>query len=99
MVKVALSSTGPSQPPRAAVPDRPTLAPAPPRSATDVDHLLPAAQQAADRLAADQRPLTRAALADALRTAGHPVSSTRASHLLKILKDSSVRDLSGTPTP
>ncbi|MFB6392276.1 DUF2637 domain-containing protein [Polymorphospora lycopeni] len=51
-----------------------------------LDELLAAARHARERLAAEARPLTRAALAEALRTAGFPVSNTRASHLLKILK-------------
>ena len=51
------------------------------------DELLPAARRARDQLAAQEQPLTRAALAAALRTAGHTVSNTRASHLLKTLRD------------
>jgi hypothetical protein len=53
---------------------------------TDVDELLPAARTVRDHLAAEGRALTRGALAEALRAAGHTVSSTRASELLKILK-------------
>ncbi|MEE6257995.1 DUF2637 domain-containing protein [Plantactinospora sonchi] len=52
----------------------------------DADGLLPAARHVRDRLAADGEPLTRAALADALRSAGHSVSNTRVSDLLKTLK-------------
>jgi hypothetical protein len=52
----------------------------------DTQELLPAARHAQDRLAAQGRPLTRAALAAALRATGHTVSNKRASHLLKILK-------------
>ncbi|MEV0157783.1 DUF2637 domain-containing protein [Micromonospora sp. NPDC050686] len=52
----------------------------------DVAELLPAARQVRDRLAADGQPLTRAAIAEALRTAGHTVSNTRLSELLKTLK-------------
>jgi hypothetical protein len=52
----------------------------------DADELLPAARHVRDRLAAEGQPLTRAALADALRSAGHTVSNTRVSDLLKTLK-------------
>ncbi|MFI6231523.1 DUF2637 domain-containing protein [Micromonospora echinospora] len=52
----------------------------------DAEELLPAARRAQDRLAAQEQPLTRAALAAALRATGHTVSNKRASHLLKILK-------------
>ncbi|ASW57950.1 DUF2637 domain-containing protein [Plantactinospora sp. KBS50] len=52
----------------------------------DMAELLPAARRVRDRLAADGQPLTRAALAEALRTAGHTVSNTRLSELLKTLK-------------
>ncbi|WP_349255169.1 DUF2637 domain-containing protein [Micromonospora robiginosa] len=52
----------------------------------DVGELLPAARKVRDRLAADGQALTRAALAEALRAAGHTVSNTRVSELLKILK-------------
>lgn len=52
----------------------------------DVAELLPAARKVRDRLAADGQALTRAALAKALRAAGHTVSNTRVSELLKTLK-------------
>ncbi|MFI6760799.1 DUF2637 domain-containing protein [Micromonospora sp. NPDC050417] len=52
----------------------------------DADGLLPAARRIRDQLAADEQALTRAALAEALRTAGHTVSNTRVSDLLKTLK-------------
>ncbi|MFD1320880.1 DUF2637 domain-containing protein [Micromonospora sonneratiae] len=52
----------------------------------DVAELLPAARTVRDRLAADGQALTRAALAEALRAAGHTVSNTRVSELLKTLK-------------
>ncbi|MEV4197550.1 DUF2637 domain-containing protein [Micromonospora globbae] len=52
----------------------------------DVSKLLPAARRVRDRLAADGQALTRAALAEALRGAGHTVSNTRVSELLKILR-------------
>ncbi|MFF4937298.1 DUF2637 domain-containing protein [Micromonospora sp. NPDC000729] len=52
----------------------------------DVAELLPAARKVRDRLAADGQALTRAALAEALRAAGHTVSNTRVSDLLKSLK-------------
>ncbi|MFG1672911.1 DUF2637 domain-containing protein [Micromonospora sp. NPDC049282] len=52
----------------------------------DVAELLPAARKVRDRLAADGQALTRAALAEALRAAGHTVSNTRVSELLKTLK-------------
>lgn len=52
----------------------------------DVGELLPAARKVRDRLAADGQALTRAALAEALRAAGHTVSNTRVSELLKTLK-------------
>ncbi|NED51771.1 DUF2637 domain-containing protein [Micromonospora aurantiaca] len=52
----------------------------------DVGELLPAARTVRDRLAADGQALTRAALAEALRAAGHTVSNTRVSELLKTLK-------------
>ncbi|WP_422738635.1 DUF2637 domain-containing protein [Micromonospora sp. WMMD729] len=52
----------------------------------DVAELLPAARTVRDRLAADGQALTRAALAEALRAAGHTVSNTRLSELLKTLK-------------
>ncbi|WP_319462624.1 DUF2637 domain-containing protein [Micromonospora sp. RTP1Z1] len=58
----------------------------PAHSSIGVDELLPAARRVRERLATHGRPLTRAALAEALRVAGHTVSNTRASHLLKILK-------------
>ncbi|MFY1633587.1 DUF2637 domain-containing protein [Solwaraspora sp. WMMB335] len=50
------------------------------------DELLTAAIHAHNQLATDGQPLTRAALAAALRSTGHTVSNTRASQLLKILK-------------
>ncbi|WP_241773945.1 DUF2637 domain-containing protein [Micromonospora haikouensis] len=53
---------------------------------TDTDVLLLVARHAQEDLAAEGRPLTRAALATALRATGHTVSNTRASQLLKILK-------------
>ncbi|MER7272536.1 DUF2637 domain-containing protein [Micromonospora carbonacea] len=53
---------------------------------TDTDVLLLVARRAREDLAAEGRPLTRAALAAALRATGHTVSNTRASQLLKILK-------------
>ncbi|MEV5764963.1 DUF2637 domain-containing protein [Micromonospora sp. NPDC052213] len=56
------------------------------RHSGDVAELLPAARRVRDRLAADGQPLTRAALAEALRAAGYTVSNTRVSELLKILK-------------
>jgi hypothetical protein len=52
----------------------------------DVDELLPAARLVRDQLATDGRALTRGALAEALRAAGHTVSNTRVSQLLKTLK-------------
>jgi hypothetical protein len=52
----------------------------------DADELLPAARLVRDQLAAEGRALTRGALAEALRAAGHTVSNTRASQLLKTLK-------------
>ncbi|MET8304720.1 DUF2637 domain-containing protein [Micromonospora sp. NPDC005211] len=52
----------------------------------DVAELLPAARRVRDRLAADGQPLTRAALAEALRASGNTVSNTRVSELLKTLK-------------
>ncbi|MEU6073454.1 DUF2637 domain-containing protein [Micromonospora sp. NPDC047074] len=52
----------------------------------DVAELLPAARKVRDRLSADGQALTRAALAEALRAAGHTVSNTRVSELLKTLK-------------
>ncbi len=52
----------------------------------DVAELLPAAREVRDRLAADGQALTRAALAEALRAAGHTVSNIRVSELLKTLK-------------
>jgi hypothetical protein len=55
----------------------------------DVAELLPAARKVRDRLAEDGQALTRAALADALRAAGHTVSNTRLSELLKTLKTES----------
>ncbi|WFE60047.1 DUF2637 domain-containing protein [Micromonospora sp. WMMD712] len=53
---------------------------------TDTEALLLVARRAQEDLAAEGRPLTRAALATALRATGHTVSNTRASQLLKILK-------------
>ncbi|MBE1487507.1 DUF2637 domain-containing protein [Plantactinospora soyae] len=50
------------------------------------DELLAIARRTQDQLAAEGQPLTRAALAAALRSTGHTVSNTRASQLLKILK-------------
>lgn len=52
----------------------------------DVGELLPAARNIRNRLTADGQALTRAALAEALRAAGHTVSNTRVSELLKTLK-------------
>ncbi|WP_407664266.1 DUF2637 domain-containing protein [Micromonospora parastrephiae] len=52
----------------------------------DVAELLPAARNIRNRLTADGQALTRAALAEALRAAGHTVSNTRVSELLKTLK-------------
>ena len=48
--------------------------------------LLPAARRVRDQLTTNGQALTRAALAEALRSAGHTVSNTRISELLKILK-------------
>ncbi|AVT30226.1 DUF2637 domain-containing protein [Plantactinospora sp. BC1] len=62
----------------------------------DADGLLPAARHVRDRLAADGEPLTRAALADALRSGGHTVSNTRASDLLKTLKAESSLPATGS---
>ncbi|MEU6020691.1 DUF2637 domain-containing protein [Micromonospora sp. NPDC047134] len=53
---------------------------------TDTDELLAVARRIREQRAADSQPLTRAALAAALRSTGHTVSNTRASHLLKTLK-------------
>ncbi|MFE9182723.1 DUF2637 domain-containing protein [Micromonospora haikouensis] len=53
---------------------------------TDTEALLLVARRAQEDLAAEGQPLTRAALATALRATGHTVSNTRASQLLKILK-------------
>ncbi|MBW4705165.1 DUF2637 domain-containing protein [Micromonospora sp. RL09-050-HVF-A] len=53
---------------------------------TDTEVLLPIARRTQENLAVEGRPLTRAALATALRATGHTVSNTRASQLLKILK-------------
>ncbi|MEU8024220.1 DUF2637 domain-containing protein [Micromonospora haikouensis] len=53
---------------------------------TDTEALLLVARRAQEDLAAEGRPLTRAALATALRATGHTVSNTRVSQLLKILK-------------
>ncbi|WP_422753038.1 DUF2637 domain-containing protein [Micromonospora sp. WMMD708] len=53
---------------------------------TDTEVLLLVARRAQEDLTAEGRPLTRAALATALRATGHTVSNTRASQLLKILK-------------
>ncbi|WP_117666871.1 DUF2637 domain-containing protein [Micromonospora sp. MW-13] len=53
---------------------------------TDTDVLLLVARRAQEDLAAEGQPLTRAALATALRATGHTMSNTRASQLLKILK-------------
>ena len=58
----------------------------PPRAtptALDVSALVPAARDARDALAAHGTPLTRQALARQMRTEGHPVSTARASALLK----------------
>ncbi|MEV4753636.1 DUF2637 domain-containing protein [Micromonospora sp. NPDC049559] len=52
----------------------------------NADELLPAARRIRDQLATDEQALTRAALAEALRTAGHAVSNTRVSDLLKTIK-------------
>ncbi|PMR61891.1 DUF2637 domain-containing protein [Verrucosispora sp. ts21] len=52
----------------------------------DVAELLLAARKIRNRLAAYGQALTRAALAEALRAAGHTVSNTRVSELLKTLK-------------
>ncbi len=52
----------------------------------DEAELLPAARKVRDRLAANGQALTRAELAEALRAAGHTVSNTRVSELLKTLK-------------
>ncbi|MFF5177776.1 DUF2637 domain-containing protein [Micromonospora sp. NPDC000316] len=57
-----------------------------PQPSRTVAELLPAARKVRDRLAADGQALTRAALAEALRAAGHSVSNTRVSELLKALK-------------
>lgn len=52
----------------------------------DVRALLPAARTVRAQLAADGQALTRGALAHRLRAAGHTVSNTKVSTLLKILK-------------
>ena len=57
-----------------------------PQPSRAVAELLPAARKVRDRLTADGQALTRAALAEALRAAGHTVSNTRISELLKTLK-------------
>ena len=74
----------------------------PGRGPSTQDHaLLPAARDARDHLAIEGRPLTRGALAEALRAAGHTVSNTRASALLKTLKAEKPPPppRSGDPTP
>ncbi|MFI7026975.1 DUF2637 domain-containing protein [Micromonospora sp. NPDC049900] len=53
---------------------------------TGTAELLAVARRVREQHAADGKPLTRAALAAALRSTGHTVSNTRASQLLKILK-------------
>ncbi|MBM0255464.1 DUF2637 domain-containing protein [Micromonospora sp. 4G55] len=65
----------------------------------DTGELLPAARQVRDQLVADGRPLTRAALADALRRAGHTVSNTRVSELLQILRAETSSMLRGHDGP
>ncbi|WP_255511058.1 DUF2637 domain-containing protein [Micromonospora sp. WP24] len=57
-----------------------------PQPSRAVAELLTAARKVRDRLSADGQALTRAALAEALRAAGHTVSNTRVSELLKTLK-------------
>ncbi|MEU6205691.1 DUF2637 domain-containing protein [Micromonospora musae] len=57
-----------------------------PQPSRAVAELLPAARKVRDRLSADGQALTRAALAEGLRAAGHTVSNTRVSELLKTLK-------------
>jgi Protein of unknown function (DUF2637) len=52
-----------------------------------VAHLVPAARAASATLAGNARPLSRDALAEAMRDGGHGVSNERASPLLKILKE------------
>jgi len=80
--------------------DRPTLRTEPDRTADrgDVQALLPAATTAAARLAATETQLTRAALAEALRTDGFAVSTARASTLIKILKARSATNATADPT-
>ncbi|MGC4771562.1 DUF2637 domain-containing protein [Micromonospora sp. DT44] len=57
-----------------------------PVGASAVMHLLAAARAAYAALARDGRPLSRDALADAMRDDGHGVSNARVSLLLKILR-------------
>ncbi|MGH3735265.1 MAG: DUF2637 domain-containing protein [Micromonosporaceae bacterium] len=66
----------------------------------DVADLLPAARSAHAALNAEGRPLSRPALAEHLRSAGHAVSNARASVLVKILKaDGTGADNGGAPCP
>ena len=77
-------------------PDRPT--PRPQAAATsralDVSALLPTARAARDALAARGQRITRAGLARQMRADGHPVSSARASLLLKMLATESAQHTS-----
>jgi hypothetical protein len=56
-----------------------------PDKALDVADLLPAVRAAFSALTSQGRNLTRAALTERLRAAGHTVSNVRASVLVKIL--------------
>ncbi|WP_433090339.1 DUF2637 domain-containing protein [Dactylosporangium sp. CA-052675] len=56
------------------------------RPATSVQRMLVEARRVQTQLAAAKVPLTRGALAEALRAEGHTVSNARASELLKLLK-------------
>lgn len=69
-------------------------------SNADLRALLPAARTVRTQVAADGRALTRGTLAHRLRAAGHTVSNTKVSTLLKILKaelDQQPADSQNTP--
>ncbi|MFD1364278.1 DUF2637 domain-containing protein [Actinoplanes sichuanensis] len=69
-------------------PDKPT--PAGTDTDPDVRAMLPAARDAADRLADQGRPLSREALAEVLRGQGHAMSNARVSALVRLIREQPV---------
>lgn len=61
-------------------------------SSSDVADLLPVGTEVAEKLAEQDRPLTRDNLVTGLRNLGQPISTARASKLLSLLKQGTARE-------